>query len=150
MYIRAMVDVRARGCNRIVFDLIEGGLDRIIKATPFFRVLTFLGIDRYCYTLRRHSYTSEISESQKEDFEQIELNLSVFVPCLKIYQKWLQYQARIFNQPYPNYFDILTGSSFKHDHKREPPPFYHTRTFRIGMFGVAFAALLFVGQKLRT
>jgi len=115
MYVKAMVELRAKGCTHMVFDLIDGGLERIINATPVFKAMVFFKLHRIVYSIRKKSYEMEISANKKEQFEQIHLDLRIMIPSMYIFRSvmtaasWFSPNAK----RYAGYFDFLDGDSVR-------------------------------------
>lgn len=55
-----MVEIKKRGCKFFIFDLVQGGLEKIIQATTFFRFLVFIKLDGYCLPKKKLSYKTEL------------------------------------------------------------------------------------------
>lgn len=114
-----MVEAHSLGCKYLLVDVISGGVDRIIKATLLFRILTVLGIDKFCISSRKQSYETQRADSKVEQFEQFRFNLKVLVPCIKIFRTvmilWSWFDRRVDL----SYFDFLDGEQFRKEGKRQ-------------------------------
>lgn len=116
---RIMVEAHKEHCKYLLVDVIAGGVERIIRATPLFSVLTALGIDKLCITSRKLSYHTQTAAATVEQFEQFRFNLRVLVPAIFTYRQWLSFSAsfNIFSASFKSsshssYFDFVDSQYF--------------------------------------
>jgi len=95
LYFQTMFEVRKRGCSLFSYDIIHGGLDRIIHTDPFLRALTFFRIDRFIYISRHDSYETKLSTTSSEKFERITIRLNAMLMSMKL-SNCLQIIASVF------------------------------------------------------
>jgi hypothetical protein len=113
MYVKVMVEARRRGCTHMVFDILEGGVDRVIKATLVFRVMCIFQLHRVVFSIRKKSYQTQTEDQRKEQFEQIYLDLRIMVVAIHMFRKiisvisWFNPKAKV----YASYFDFLDGNA---------------------------------------
>lgn len=85
-----MFELYYRGCTYMIFDILEGSLERIIDSTPTWKVLTYFGVHKLCFTKREFSYKVQTQDGKEERFEKLTLNVQVLVPSMLIYFRVLR------------------------------------------------------------
>lgn len=107
MYMKSMIEARKKGCKYFACDVIQGGIDKIVRANPLFAILTKFGIDKLIFKQRKASYESDTMKGT-ESFEQFYMNLDILVYSIYAYdafQRWKEFFGYPSNQLWFNYIE---------------------------------------------
>ncbi len=113
MYVKIMFEMYHQfKLKTMVFDILEGGITRVINATPAFKVLYNWGFHRVCFDVRKPSYDVTTATGTKEQFEKLNLNVKTLVPALKV----VRFTGILKDK---KYFEFLDGEQVKSSIPRE-------------------------------
>ncbi len=75
LYEITIEEIHRRGGKYMTYDILQGSLERVIRASPVLSICRMLGITDLCVVKRRKSYANQTSMGTEEQFERIRANV---------------------------------------------------------------------------